>query len=424
MTRAATLAALLGLTACTPEIPDATYVCTSTAECPPGLACDSVRGLCVREARFPDAGCTPLTCEIVRAECGALDDGCGGTLSCGTCTAPETCGGDGSPNICGCIPRVCEPGECGGPQNGCGAFLDCGGCDLPRRCNDVTDRCECDGGDPCVAPGACGSPLNGCGDVVACGDTCTDPTPDCGAMTPNVCGVGTCVPKTCAGEGANCGVISDGCTSTLNCGTCTAPETCGGGLAGTANRCGCSPRTCANTELAIECGDAREECGTMIYCGSCPSPGTTCVANRCVCAPLAEPNDDPSTATRVTVIGTRTVVMDQNIHVPTDQDFLVFQPEFRTLDGALNVTVSVPASHDLGVWVTCPDASTSEMLCAPGSRHDTSYSESGCVADGGGTSRTAVSFSVSCASPTFLARVAGTLSCPPYDVVIDLVPVV
>lgn len=92
MMRGAALAAVMVGVACTPEIPDATYVCTMTAECPPGLACDLTRGLCVREARLPDAGCRPLTCETVRAECGTLDDGCGGTLSCGDCEAPETCG--------------------------------------------------------------------------------------------------------------------------------------------------------------------------------------------------------------------------------------------------------------------------------------------------------------------------------------------
>src|SRR5712692_5258286 len=43
--------------------------------------------------------------------------------------------------------------------------------------------------------------------------------------------------KTCASQGANCGSISDGCGHTLQCGTCTAPQTCGGG--GTANVCGC-----------------------------------------------------------------------------------------------------------------------------------------------------------------------------------------
>lgn len=48
----------------------------------------------------PDA-CIPTTCAALGDNCGTVSDGCGGTLSCGTCTAPETCGGGGTPNVCG-----------------------------------------------------------------------------------------------------------------------------------------------------------------------------------------------------------------------------------------------------------------------------------------------------------------------------------
>jgi len=50
-------------------------------------------------------------------------------------------------------------------------------------------------------------------------------------------GAAQCVPATCAEQGASCGTIDDGCGATLACGTCTAPETCGGGRV--ANECGC-----------------------------------------------------------------------------------------------------------------------------------------------------------------------------------------
>src|SRR5689334_2622088 len=52
-----------------------------------------------------------------------------------------------------------------------------------------------------------------------------------------------CLPKTCADLGANCGTTRDDCGGTLNCGTCSGKNTCGGG--GTANVCGCTPTTCA-----------------------------------------------------------------------------------------------------------------------------------------------------------------------------------
>src|SRR5262245_3978083 len=40
---------------------------------------------------------------------------------------------------------------------------------------------------------------------------------------------GTCKPVTCADLGADCGVQADGCGEQLDCGTCVAPEFCGGG---------------------------------------------------------------------------------------------------------------------------------------------------------------------------------------------------
>ncbi len=47
------------------------------------------------------AACTPTTCAAQGKTCGALSDGCGGTLACGACTAPATCGGGGVANVCG-----------------------------------------------------------------------------------------------------------------------------------------------------------------------------------------------------------------------------------------------------------------------------------------------------------------------------------
>jgi hypothetical protein len=49
------------------------------------------------------ACCAPTTCAIQNANCGSIPDGCGGTLDCGTCTAPLTCGGAGIANQCGII---------------------------------------------------------------------------------------------------------------------------------------------------------------------------------------------------------------------------------------------------------------------------------------------------------------------------------
>jgi len=45
--------------------------------------------------------CTPLTCQQIGANCGQVADGCGKLLDCGTCLAPQICGGGGTANVCG-----------------------------------------------------------------------------------------------------------------------------------------------------------------------------------------------------------------------------------------------------------------------------------------------------------------------------------
>ncbi len=59
----------------------------------------------------PDQGpsCVPTTCSAQGLNCGPAGDGCGGTLSCGTCASPTTCGGGGQSGVCG-TPKVYTDG--------------------------------------------------------------------------------------------------------------------------------------------------------------------------------------------------------------------------------------------------------------------------------------------------------------------------
>jgi hypothetical protein len=135
--------------------------------------------------------CLPATCSEFGAECGPLEDGCGGVLDCGSCPAPSSCGGAGVPNACGCSPRTCAG--------------------LGKNCGSITD---------------------GCGNTLTCGTCSTSETCGGGGVA-NVCG---CTAMTCLSAGMNCGTVSDGCGGMLDCGTCDARMTCGGG--GTPNQCG------------------------------------------------------------------------------------------------------------------------------------------------------------------------------------------
>ncbi|MFN7134440.1 MAG: hypothetical protein ACK4N5_20335, partial [Myxococcales bacterium] len=117
--------------------------------------------------------CAPRTCEVAGANCGEVEDGCGGVLTCGTCAEGQSCGGGGTANVCGapaCVPTTCaaQGKNCGELPDGCGGTLICGTCGdgeacgaggeenvcaavCPSTCPDGY-RCEaggvCAGGDP------------------------------------------------------------------------------------------------------------------------------------------------------------------------------------------------------------------------------------------------------------------------------------
>ncbi len=133
------------------------------------------------------------------------------------------------------------------------------------------------------ANASCGPVGDGCGGYLNCG-TCTPPQTCGGGGIPSQCGGSMgCTPKTCLSENANCGPVADGCGGILNCGTCTvAGETCGGG--GMPNRCGatgvnivdggCQGLTAC--PMGLNCGPIADGCGSTISCGTCTVAGQSC----------------------------------------------------------------------------------------------------------------------------------------------------
>jgi hypothetical protein len=74
-------------------------------------------GVCDRNLRldkvaFYQSSTTPTctTCAAQGKNCGTISDGCGGTLTCGTCTSPQTCGGGGTANVCGTTTTTTDAG--------------------------------------------------------------------------------------------------------------------------------------------------------------------------------------------------------------------------------------------------------------------------------------------------------------------------
>lgn len=146
-----------------------------------------------KQSTGPDAAvCTPTSCLAEGKECGAMLDGCGNVLQCGSCSGGEICGGGGEANECGsgtCTPTTCtaEGKECGRISDECASVLDCGVCTLPETCGG--------GGVP-----------NMCG---------TSTVPDGGTPGPDAA-LGQCDPTCMAQAGAVC-CRECGCTGTVRC---------------------------------------------------------------------------------------------------------------------------------------------------------------------------------------------------------------
>jgi len=227
-------------------------------------------------------GCTPRTCAAAGANCGPVADGCGGLVECGTCVAPEFCGGGGKPSVCGtspCTAKTCADlgVNCGKQGDGCGGLIDCGTCTVPgETCGgggtpsvcgkSIADAPACTA-KTCVAMGYnCGPVADGCGGLVDCGK-CTLAGESCGGGgKPNVCGGYTCVKKTCADYGADCGPVADGCGGIVTtCGTCTAPAICGGG--GKPSVCGGGSTDGGTGCVGLECKKVKCETGTSSISG-------------------------------------------------------------------------------------------------------------------------------------------------------------
>jgi hypothetical protein len=263
--------------------------------CPTGQVCGGagVAGQC----GSPDGGtCVAATCTAFTGLCGQQSDGCGGLTANCTCPAGQTCGGGGSPGRCGsppdagaCVPVTCAAyptGTCGQQSDGCGGLTPdcnpcpagqtCGGCGVSGQCcTPPSNMCT---PQPCPSNVMCGPAGDGCGGVIASCGTCTAPQTCGGCGVPGqCCGNSGCTPLTCASQNIACGPAGDGCGNLIpnGCGTCPSGQICGGcGVPGQCCAGGtCVPKTCA--QLGINCGPAGDGCGNLIpSCGTCASTET------------------------------------------------------------------------------------------------------------------------------------------------------
>src|SRR2546423_1495030 len=97
--------------------------------CPMGSACIG----------YDCVACTPKTCAQIGATCGAISDGCGHDLDCGTCSPIAVCSSNNCvcalPCSASCVDKQSDPGNCGGCGNVCASGNCSGGtCGPPLEC--------------------------------------------------------------------------------------------------------------------------------------------------------------------------------------------------------------------------------------------------------------------------------------------------
>jgi hypothetical protein len=132
--------------------------------------------------------------------------------------------------------------------------------------------CGPNGATGCTNAAQCCSGLCQSGTCVAClglNQTCTGDSQCCSNLctVTNPTGFPECG---CLGAGQACSVD----------GQCCAPNTCGGG--GTAGVCGCTSEGRGAACGGQICGNAVDNCGRTVLCGTCPPSAPKCCGDSCI----------------------------------------------------------------------------------------------------------------------------------------------
>jgi len=191
--------------------------------------------------------CLSCGCGKYGATTGLTTSACSGNCAAGYCTSSINTSATANPCTAG---YYCSAGSCSATQNICPAGSYCpAGSGSATACptgtyNASTGQSSCTNCAAGTYNASTGSTSSG-----AC-TACAAYTQysAAGSASCSTCAAGTCnngtpgatcpiIKYTCASYSANCGTPPDNCGGTLvSCGSCTAPETCGGG--GTSYRCG------------------------------------------------------------------------------------------------------------------------------------------------------------------------------------------
>jgi hypothetical protein len=250
--------------------------------------------------------CTFTACDAGFADCnGTLADGCEIALEvdpspCGLClvdahcTPPATCGGGnpGTPGLCGCTKQSCATlgATCGAIPDGCGGTLSCNGVkdggETDVDCGGPSCADKCAPGQACAAATDCASGF--CTDGVCCDSACNGLCKSCAlpgsvgscSNTPFGSPEAACVlTGTCNGHGAcTLGIGGYACTQGYQCASsfCVDGYCCNTACTGTCRSCAADPLSfgsCLSISVmwGPSVGDPNGDppCSLCNYAGSC-----------------------------------------------------------------------------------------------------------------------------------------------------------
>jgi len=269
-----------------PQVENGKQRCSSDnpPQCLAGYTC--VAGLCYAPGDKPDAGgegrkgdaCVPqaIACKTGAGKlCGKVPDGCGGTVSCGTCIAGETClsAKNQCAVACGKLKEPCCTGStCSEAGSVCSNGI-CEACGEPNGLCCANQSCPA-AGTLCALPNTAGDPascLLPCAGTVKLKDACATGT-DLACVL--ACGPDRVGYKTC-----------DCASGSWNCPNCLFIETANYScykLPATG-----SPPACLSTGLPkanADCSAATcATCGSATAAGYLDSSGTATLG-YCVCS--------------------------------------------------------------------------------------------------------------------------------------------
>ena len=228
-------------------------------------------GTCVNTG----SNCQPSNCSMLGYQCGSYSDGCGGTMYCGNCSGNSACSAGHCVGGNICQPQTCSQlgMQCGTVYDGCSGNINCGSCSGNQSCQN--GRCVSTCSNQCT-PGSTqcfGNGVQTCRDVN--GDGCYewDGVTNCGynQTCQNGSCINSCQPRSCSQMGYQCGNFSDGCGNTINCGACGYGQSCQNGQcqSNCTDQCSQGDRRCTGNGYQVcgqNDGNNCDSWGQTLYC--------------------------------------------------------------------------------------------------------------------------------------------------------------